>query len=166
MGALVALLTLTKGLPLAYNRDLQDDREPLFDAVDTTLDSVRICTGMWRTLSFDRERFEGDLVGDFSLATELADLLAQRGVPFREAHEVVGRVVRWCEAQGTDLGALTPEVAVSFHPQLHGDLQRVLDPRQAAERRTSYGGTAWSEITRQAALVRESLDAPRQPPDH
>ena len=154
MGDLVALLTLTKGLPLAYNRDLQDDREPLFDALETTIDSVRICAGMWRTLSFHRDRFEDDLQGDFSLATELADLLANRGVPFREAHEVVGRVVRWCEQNGTDLRALTPDIATNFHPQLHGDLSQVLDPRAAAQRRTSHGGTAWSEIKRQLDLLR------------
>lgn len=157
-GALMALLTLTKGLPLAYNRDLQDDREPLFDAVTATLDSVEITAGMWRTLTFEAGRFEEDLVGDFSLATELADLLARRGVAFREAHEVVGRVVRWCEENGRDLTALTaPDLATSFHPQLHGDLRSVLDPRAAAERRTSRGGTAWPEIERQVEALRGQL---------
>lgn len=153
-GDLTALLTLTKGLPLAYNRDLQDDREALFDAVGTTLDSLTISAGMWHTLTFMEDRFESEMDGDFSLATELADLLASRGVPFREAHEVVGGIIRWCEEQGTDLKALTPEVAVRFHPKLHGDLSGWLSPRAAAERRTSHGGTAWKEIQRQVELIR------------
>ena len=152
--AFQALAMLTKGLPLAYNRDLQDDREPLFDAVETAIDSVRIAAGMWRTMTFDARRFEDELRGDFSLATELADLLAQRGVPFREAHEVVGRIVRWCEERGEGLDALTPDVARSFHPRLHGDLGPWLDPRAAAERRTSRGGTAWSEVERQVAMLK------------
>ncbi len=156
-GDLQALLSLVKALPLAYNRDLQEDREPLFDAVETTIDSTGIMAGMWRTLTVDRERFETALVGDFSLATELADLLAERGVPFREAHEVVGRIVRWCEEQGTGLEALTPAAAQEFHPSFPDDLGPWLDPRAAAERRTSLGGTAWREVERQAQALRARL---------
>ncbi|MEM7588016.1 MAG: argininosuccinate lyase, partial [Acidobacteriota bacterium] len=147
-----------KALPLAYNRDLQEDREPLFDAVETTLASVQITAGMWRTLTVNTERFEPVLVGDFSLATELADLLAERGVPFREAHEVVGRIVSWCEEQGCGLDALTPEQARRFHPSFPDDLSQWLDPRAAAERRTSAGGTAWSEIERQVRQLRRMLE--------
>ncbi|MCG8457615.1 MAG: argininosuccinate lyase, partial [Holophagales bacterium] len=158
-GALTALLTLVKAQTLAYNRDLQEDRQALFDAVETTLESVRISAGMWRSLRFLEDRFESSLEGDFSLATELADLLASRGVPFREAHEVVGRIVRWCEAEGRDLTALhDTEVASGFHPRLDGDLRPILDPRAAAERRTSRGGTAWREVRRQVGLLRATFD--------
>ncbi len=153
-GDLVSLLALTRSLPLAYNRDLQEDRRPLFDALQTTIDSMQVMTGMWRTLTVHRERYEEALVGDFSLATELADLLVSRGVPFREAHGVVGRIVRHCEDAGGDLGLLTPELAATFHPELGGDLSAWLDPRAAAERRRSTGGTAWVEIQRQVALLR------------
>jgi len=156
-GQLQTLLSLVRALPLAYNRDLQLGREPLFDAVDTTLASVEIMAGMWGSLSVDRERFEVELRGDASLATELADLLAQRGVPFREAHEIVGRLVLWCEANGVALDALSPEAAAEFHPALSESLASVLDPRAAAERRTSFGGTAWSEIVRQCALLRTTV---------
>ena len=156
-GALITSLTLTKALPMAYNRDLQDGREPLFDAVEATLDSLTITAGMWRTLRFEARRFEDELEGDFSLATELADLLARRGVPFREAHEVVGGIVRWCEQRGESLSALTPEVALGFHAKLHGDLGPILDPRAAAERRQSRGGTAWTEIERQVTQIRQLL---------
>ncbi len=156
-GNLQVLLSLVKALPLAYNRDLQEDREPLFDAVETTTGCLGIMAGMWRTLTVARERFETALQGDFSLATELADLLAERGVAFREAHEVVGGIVRWCEEQGTGLEALTPEAAKRFHPAFPDDLGSWLDPRAAAERRSSLGGTAWSEIERQVELLRKKL---------
>ena len=156
-GDLQTLLHLVKALPMAYNRDLQEDREALFDAVETTRASLGIMAGMWRTLEVRCDRFEEDLEGDFSLATELADLLAERGVPFREAHEVVGRIVRWCEDQGGDLSALTREAAKGFHPLLDEDLGPRLDPRAAAERRTSRGGTAWVEVERQVRLLREGL---------
>ncbi len=157
LGDAIALLALVKGLPLAYNRDLQEDREALFDAVETTTASVGIVEGVWRTLAVNRERFEGVLRGDPSLATELADLLAAKGVPFREAHEAVSRAVAWCESRGVGLDALTPEVAATFHPELGIDLRPWLEPAAAAERRTSRGGTAWSEIVRQVALLRATL---------
>lgn len=154
LGDLQTLLVLVKAQPMAYNRDLQEDREALFDAVETTIASLRITAGMWRTLEVRRGRFEEELYGDFSLATELADLLVARGVPFREAHEAVGRLVRWCEERDVKLGAVTPEVARRFHPRMPEDLTPWLIPRAAAERRTSHGGTASSEVARQVARLK------------
>ena len=154
---LQTLLGVVKSLPLAYNRDLQEGRQPLFDAVDTTLSCLTVMADMWRGLEVQSKRFEEELRGDFSLATELADSLASRGVPFREAHEIVARAVRWCEQRGADLRALTPDVAAELHPQLASDLESLFDPRAAVERRTSRGGTAWCEVQRQVALLRESL---------
>ena len=142
-------------------RDLSANEPKLLaalrDAVETTDDCVRIMAAMWRELEVDPERFEQALDGDFSLATELADMLVERGVPFREAHGVVGRVVRHCEDNGLRLDELTPDQAEEFHPKLAGDLSVWLDPRAAVERRTSRGGTAWSEVQRQAASLREKL---------
>ena len=158
IGDLTTLMALVKAQPMAYNRDLQEDREALFDAVNTTLASVRITAGMWRTLEVNQGRFESELDADFSLATELADLLAERGVAFREAHEVVGRMVRWCEERGVKLDAITPEVAQEFHPRLPEDLSPWLVARAAAERRTSFGGTASVEVQRQVAKIREILE--------
>jgi argininosuccinate lyase len=155
IGDLVALLTLVKGLPLAYNRDLQEDKASLFDAVDTTRDALGILAAVWRTLRFDAERFESGLVGDASLATDLADHLAASGVAFRDAHEVVARLVRRCEEQGRKLDQVTPAEAAELHPALASALAHARDPRGAAERRTSAGGTAWHEIERQVALLRE-----------
>jgi argininosuccinate lyase len=153
-GAVSTLLSLTRGLPLAYNRDLQEDREPLFDAVDTTLACIEISGGVWSTATFVRDRFEEALRGDFALATELADRLSSRGVPFREAHGIAGRIVRDLEAAGETLSALTRERAAAYHPELADGLADLLDPRAAAERRTSHGGTAWSEIERQLEALR------------
>lgn len=153
-GDVIALLTLVKGLPMAYNRDLQEDREALFDAVETTIESLNIAAGVYRTLEVRQDRYVEELRGDFSLATELADLLVDRGVAFREAHEVVGALVRWCEERDVNLSAITPEVAREHCAAFPDDLSPWLDPVAAAERRTSQGGTAWSEVERQVALIR------------
>ena len=154
IGDLVTLLVLVKGLPMAYNRDLQEDRRPLFDAVETTTASCRIMAGVWRSLEIDTERWEEELVGDFSLATELADALAANGVPFREAHEAIGALVLRLDRENRDLSALGPEELGTVHPGMPEHAERLLDPREAAERRVSRGGTAWTEIERQVALLR------------
>jgi len=158
---LQTLLTLVKGLPMAYNRDLQEDRVPLYHAISQTLGSVRLTGAMWQALEIDTDRFELELRGDFSLATELADHLVSRGVPFREAHEAVARLVRWCEEQGGNLTAADGGAALEFHALLPEDLGPWLDPRAAAERRTSRGGTAWAEVERQMCLLEEIANAPR-----
>ena len=158
-GDLQALLTMVKGLPLAYNRDLQEDRRALFDALETTTACVRVTAGMWREMSVRRDRYESALKGDFLLATELADFLVTRGVPFREAHHVSGRIVAHCEERGGNFSMLDAEALSSFHPALDATALTWLDPREAAERRTSLGGTASVEVARQVALLRDWLDA-------
>jgi len=155
VGALASLLTMTKGLPMAYNRDLQEDRQQLFDTLDNAVACTRITAGMIRTLEVQADRYEQELDGDFLLATEIADHLAARGVPFREAHHVSGRIVGWCEAQGGDFSLLTPEKLASFHEQLGPEaMTLVTDARAAAERRTSFGGTAPAEVDRQVEALR------------
>src|SRR5205823_14182269 len=104
-----------KGLPLAYNSDMQEDKERIFDSLDTVAGCVAAMTLLLRHLRFRTDRMRAATYGDFSTATDLADYLAQRGVPFREAHEVVGRVVRWCEERGRDLESLTATELVAFH---------------------------------------------------
>lgn len=161
IGDLTALLTLVKAQPLSYNRDLQEDREALFDAVETTLASLSIAAGVWRTLRFEKDRFAQELARDFALATELADYLASAGVPFREAHETVGSIVAWCEERGADLTALlSPGIAEGFHPAFaEADLEELLDPRAAAQRRTSRGGTSRGEIDAQIRALAATLPA-------
>jgi len=156
-GHLQALLTLTKAMPLAYNRDLQQERKPLIESVLRTTASVQLLAAMWGKLEVRMARFEDELFGDFSLATELADLLVERGVPFREAHRVVARAVRWCEEQGGNLVLLDSGAAQRFHSDFPSDLGPWLDPRAAVERRTSFGGTASTEIGRQLSLLRKLL---------
>ena len=149
-GDLHSLLTLTKGLPMAYNRDMQEDRHSLFDAVHTSLLCVRVMTGAIETMAV----LPGpNLQGDLSLATELADYLASKGLPFREAHHVVGTIVKHCEKQRIGLHRLSVAEYKEFHSLFTEDVYVWLDPEQAVERRTSKGGTAWVEIQRQLELL-------------
>lgn len=155
IGDAVTLLVLTKNLPLAYNRDLQEDRRALFDAVRTTLASVSVLTGVMRDLTFAADRFEAELAGDPALATELADALAASGVPFREAHEVVAQLAADLERKGRRFDQLTLEELRSRHPAFPDDaISRWLDPRAAVGRRRSRGGTASGEVERQVGLLR------------
>jgi argininosuccinate lyase len=154
IAAFTALTTMVKGTPMAYNRDFQEDREALFDAVHTTLACVRVMTGCIESLTV----LGGpDLTGDPLLATELADFLAEQGVPFREAHHVVGTLIKRLEQQDQDLASLTTDDLIAAHPAFTAEALTWLDPESAAERRTSHGGTAWSEITRQVATLRATL---------
>ena len=150
-GGLLSLFTLTKGLPMAYNRDLQEDRQALFDAIHTTLACVSVMKGAISSATI----LEGpNLEGDALLATEIADYLSGKGVPFRDAHHVSGRVVRHCEEQNIGLHELSLEQYQGFHPQFDEGLWEWLKPSAAAERRTSRGGTAWCEVERQCEQIR------------
>jgi argininosuccinate lyase len=151
VGALNALITMTKGLPMAYNRDLQEDRTALFDAMHTTIACVSVTAGCFESMTV---KGGPDLTGDFALTTELADFLAGQGVPFREAHHVAGGLVKACEDRGCTLADLTLDDLKAAHPEFTVEALSWLDPETAVERRRSRGGTAWSEIERQLALLR------------
>ena len=153
VGALNALITMTKGLPMAYNRDLQEDRSALFDAMHTTIACVRVTAGCFESMTV---KGGPDLTGDFALTTELADFLAAQGVPFREAHHVAGGLVKLCEDKGQTLAELTLDDLQHAHPAFTEEALNWLDPETAVERRTSRGGTAWVEVERQLALLRQS----------
>jgi argininosuccinate lyase len=142
LGALVALSTVLKGLPLAYNKDLQEDKEPLLDALATYRDSLRLLIAMLPGLRWNRERMWQAAEGGFALATELADYLAQKGLPFREAHHVVGRLVRKLSEEGRALKDLTLEDLKAHHPLFAEDALPLLRLESAIHRRRSYGGTA------------------------
>jgi argininosuccinate lyase len=114
-------------------------------------------TAMWRGVEVRRDRFASELVGDFALATELADALVQRGVPFRDAHEAVARMVRWCEERGGNLSLLDHGQGTALHRALPEELGDLLDPHAAVARRTSRGGTCWPEVERQVELLRQML---------
>jgi argininosuccinate lyase len=154
IAAFTALSTMIKGTPMSYNRDFQEDREALFDAVHTTLACVRVMTGCYDSLTV----LGGpDLTGDPLLATELADFLAERGVPFREAHHVVGTLIKDLERAGRNLDDLSLAELQAAHPSFGPKAIQWLDPESAAERRTSRGGTAWCEVERQMRLLRASI---------
>ena len=150
-GDLMALLTVMKGLPLAYNRDLQEDKEPLFDATDTLVSSLSIMALMIDGARVERQRFEGELASDFLLATELADFLAQKGMPFREAHGIVGSIVRECEARKIGLKDLPLDLYRKRSPLFTRELYRLLDPRASVRRKRSPGSTAPGEVRKALA---------------
>ena len=145
-GDLVALLTVMKGLPLAYNRDMQEDKEPLFDAADTVADSLHVLALMIADTGFNRTRFENELNSDFLTATELADFLARKGVPFRKAHAIVGDIVRLCIERKITLQEL-PLKEYHRHSKHFGpELAGLLDPRSSLTRKRSSGSTSPREV--------------------
>ena len=148
-GNLFALLTVLKGLPLTYNRDLQEDKEPLFDSVDTLRGVLSVLEPMLGAMRFRPERLAAAARGGFMLATDVADYLVEKQVPFRRAHEVVGEVVQWCVAEGKELHQLTLEEWQRFSPAFEADLLPRLTPEAAVARRTSYGGTSPENVARQ-----------------
>ncbi len=152
-GSLVSLLTTLKGLPLTYNRDLQEDKEPFFDADRTVFASLRIMAAMLAELEFTPQRMARALKLGFCNATELADYLVGKGVPFREAHHLTGRLVALAEARGVGLEdlALTDFQVVS--PLVEADVFAILDYRAAVERRETPGGTGPASVTSQLAAL-------------
>ncbi len=144
-GHLMAMLTVAKGLPLAYNKDFQEDKEALFDAVDTTLAILDVVPPLLRSARFNRERLAQAAVADFSLATDAADLLARHGVPFREEHEVVGRLVARCLAEGITFADLSSEDWAAVHPVFAGE-RPPLTALASATARDVPGGTAPNRV--------------------
>ncbi|RJK96695.1 argininosuccinate lyase [Vallicoccus soli] len=161
IGGLTGLLATLKGLPFAYNRDLQEDKEPVFDAVDTLLLVLPALAGMVATTRFHREVMEAAAPEGFALATEVADWLVRRGTPFREAHEVAGACVRWCEERGVGLESLAPADLPGISPLLDADVLAVLDVRGAIEARSTPGGTAPARVREQVGALRAALHAQR-----
>jgi argininosuccinate lyase len=159
IGDLVSLLTTVKALPLTYDRDLQEDKEPVFDAVGTLRLVLPAITGTVASLTFDRDRLAAASVGGFALATDLAEELVTRGVPFREAHEIVGEVVKLAEDRGVDLDGLDPDELASFHPALDADVAARFDPQQAIDRRDGVNGTATASVRAQLDRARAAAAA-------
>ncbi len=160
-GDLMAMLTVMKGLPLAYNKDMQEDKEALFDAVDTVVGSLSIFNPMLRTLSFNRERMLAATRDGFLNATDLADYLAAKGMPFREAHAVVGRLVQYGIKHGKRLEDLSLEEFRQASELIDADVYATLDMIQVVKVRNSAGGTAPQQVAKQLERARqwsETLD--------
>jgi len=158
IGGLTALLTTLKGLPLTYNRDLQEDKEPVFDAVDTLLLVLPALAGLVSTLRIDTKRMAAGASTGFALATDLAEYLVRRGVPFREAHEVVGHLVVWCQVHDCDLPDVSDEDLLKISAHLTPDIRGVLSVTGALEARKAYGGTAPARVAEQLAALRAAVD--------
>ena len=158
IGNLNALLITLKSLPLGYSKDLQEDKEPLFDSVDSVLGVLAVLPEMLRTASFDGERMKA-AAGGFALATELADFLAARGVPFREAHRAVGQLVRRCEELGVSLEDVPREEMVSSHPMLADLSRELLTPEGSVANKKSPGSTSPASVEEQLEKARTFLSA-------
>ena len=161
-GDLTSLLTVMKGLPLAYNKDMQEDKEGIFDAVKTIVPSLQVMTGMIRTLHVNKKKMEHATHNDFSNATELADYLATKGVPFRQAHEIVGELVLKGLKTGTNLADIPLEQYQQINPQITADVYEVLKPHVAIARRHSLGGTGFDQVKEQIAAARKIIEKNQQ----
>jgi argininosuccinate lyase len=161
IGDLVALLVTVKALPLAYNRDLQEDKPPLYSSVETWSSSLEITARMIPAITFDRERMRAALRDGFATATELADHLVTRGVPFRDAHEVVGRIVAACIREGKVLEDLSLDDLRRYHASFGDDAREWIEPERAVERRDLAGGPAKNRVLAAIAAAEEALDAGR-----
>ena len=149
IGNLVSVMTMLKGLPFAYNRDLQEDKEPLFDSIDTLLLTLPAITGMVATTDFDRKKMALAAPSGFSLATEIADYLVRKNVPFASAHESAGKCVALCEKSSRQLHELSDDEFKTIHPSLDGGVRDVLNVAGALSSRTTAGGTAPTLVAEQ-----------------
>ncbi|GAB1823876.1 argininosuccinate lyase [Herbidospora sp. RD11066] len=159
IGALMTMLTTLKGLPLTYNRDLQEDKEPVFDAVDTLNLVLPAMAGLVSTMRVNKSRLETSAPDGFALATDLAELLVRKGVAFRDAHEAVGHLVVWCQVNDKDLGDLTDDELQKVSPHFTPDVRDVLNVPGALAARKAHGGTAPDRVRDQLASLRELVDA-------
>ncbi len=159
IGNLTGLLATLKALPLAYNRDLQEDKEPVFDSVRTLETVLPAFAGMVATLRFDTDRMAALAPQGFSLATDVAEWLVKRGVPFRDAHEISGHLVRVCEENGIELHEVTDEQLASVSPHLAPEVRDVLTVEGSVASRTGAGGTAPVRVAEQRAELIERVQA-------
>ncbi|PNY20354.1 argininosuccinate lyase [Streptococcus parauberis] len=157
-GNLFSLLTVMKALPLAYNKDLQEDKEGMFDTAETITVAVDILAGMLSTMTVNKEKMASATQKDFSNATELADYLASKGLPFRKAHEIVGKLVLEATKGGYYLQDITLDDYKKISEVIEEDIYDKLSSKQAVARRTSLGGTAFSQVTEQIKKALSELE--------
>jgi argininosuccinate lyase len=146
-----------KGLPLTYNRDLQEDKEPLFDAGDTVKLSLEGMIEMMKDVAFNADVMKQSVYRNFSTATDLADYLVKKGVPFRQSHEIVGTIVRDCEKNKKDFFAMTAEEFSVYSDKIGDDVKEIIDPISSTERKLSAGSTSTTEIKKQIESLRKML---------
>ncbi len=153
-GNLITLLTILKGLPMTYNRDMQEDKEPLFDSIDTVSLALEGMIEMISGVTVNSERMKKGVYSNFSTATDLADYLVRKGLPFRECHEISGSIVRYCETENRDFFRLSLDELKKFSPVFDEEIISILDPADAAERKLSAGSTSRTEIMKQIEVLK------------
>jgi len=157
-GDLMGLLTVMKGIPLAYNKDMQEDKEPVFDAIDTVIMCLKVFKPMIATMTVHPENMMKAAQGGFINATDLADYMVTRGLPFRSAYKISGQIVAECIQSGQVLETLPLETYKKYWDQFDEDLYEAIDLKNAADRRNSLGGTSRQSIASQIALIRNKLE--------
>jgi argininosuccinate lyase len=156
VGNLMSLLTTLKGLPLAYDRDLQEDKEPVFDSVEQLMLVLPAVAGMVATMTFDDERLGAAAATGHALATDVAEWLVRNGVAFRDAHEITGRLVRHCEVAGLELWEVDDDALRSVDERLTAEVRSVLTVRGALASRSTHGGTAPARVAEQLAALADA----------
>lgn len=156
-GDLIGLLTVIKGLPLAYNKDMQEDKEGMFDTVETLEGTLMLLAPMIETMTVKKEVMRAAVNQDFSNATDIADYLVNKGVPFREAHEIIGKIVLYAIQNNKYLLNLSLEEYQSFSEHFNEDIYKILSPEHVMGARNSSGGTAPSEVIKQIGLAKDIL---------
>ena len=159
IGNLTSLLVVLKGLPFAYNRDLQEDKEPVFDSVDQLLILIPAITGMIETAQFNSTAISKGAADGFSLATEIADFLAKKQIPFATAHEVAGECVKFCEKNGIELDQLSDAQLLAIHPALTGEVKAFLNVKGAVASRTSSMGTSQKSVATALTQLKKEISA-------
>ena len=162
VGHLMAMLTAVKGLPLAYNKDLQEDKEGIFDAIDTVKFSLEVYTQLVRGMKVKKDVMRRAVAEDFSNATDLADYLVKKGMPFREAHAVSGKAVHDCLAKGRYLQDMPLEEYKALSPLFEKDIYEAISPETCVGSRNSLGGTSYSQVGEQLKAAKELLEAERK----
>jgi argininosuccinate lyase len=156
VGNLTGLLTTLKGLPFAYNRDLQEDKEPVFDSIETLIVLLPALTGMVTSAKFNGEHISKGAHSGFALATEIADYLAKKAIPFAQAHEIAGKCVQFCESKNRELHEMSESELSAIHPELKPDLMQLLTVSGAISTRTSSLGTSISSVKEQISQLRDA----------
>jgi argininosuccinate lyase len=154
-GNLMAILTILKGLPMTYNRDLQEDKESLFDTVDTVKSCLNILTAMIGNIAFNRSRMEEEAAGGFSTATDVAEYLVLKGIPFREGHGIVGNLVGYCIEKKKSLFDLTLGEFRQFYQGFDKDVFSILKPHNSVKRKNTAGGTAQDAVLAQIKVIED-----------
>ena len=156
-GSLIAILTTMKGIPLAYNKDMQEDKEVAFDAMDTVRDSLILFTGMIKTMKFHKETMAESAMNGFTNATDAADYLVNRGVPFRDAHEIIGRLVLYCINQNTSIDKLDIKELQAISDKFEGDIYNAVSLETCVEKRLTIGAPGMDAMRKVIALNKEYL---------